>query len=71
MLGSQFYRYSKWICWSWSTKKDCDESMLISSFQVFQNRLKHSSLFVLRKEKKSVNMEIREDRRRDMMLVFW
>jgi len=28
VLGSQFYYYSKWLCGSWSTKRDCDRSML-------------------------------------------
>jgi len=28
VLDSQFYYYSKWLCSSWSTRRDCDGSFV-------------------------------------------
>jgi len=27
---SQYYHYNKWLCRSWSTKRDCDKSVKYS-----------------------------------------
>ena len=54
VYASQFYRYSKWLRRSWSTRRDYDENVLISSFQVYKNLLR---VLCFWKEKKKVKLE--------------